>query len=144
MSSFASARPYNATTGIDNNGDGSTNDRPVINGQVAGRCAFRGTPLYETSLFAEGRIRVAPGRSLTLRVEGFNVFNHANILGRIGTCRDASARRPHLGRRTRGSRISTRSGGDVPSGQYFFQLNELNMSFPAVADVMVEFRCRSK
>jgi hypothetical protein len=26
---FASARPFNATTGIDNNGDGANNDRPV-------------------------------------------------------------------------------------------------------------------
>jgi hypothetical protein len=27
---FASARPFNATTGVDNDGDGSTNDRPVV------------------------------------------------------------------------------------------------------------------
>jgi len=60
-------------------------------GQVVGRYAFRGTPLYETSLFAEGRVRVAPGRSLKLRVEGFNAFNHANILGRIGTYGDGAA-----------------------------------------------------
>ena len=44
-----------ATTGVDNNGDGSTNDRPVIDGVVVGRAAFRGTPLYDTSVFLEGR-----------------------------------------------------------------------------------------
>ncbi len=87
VNQLASARAYNATTGVDNNGDGVNNDRPVINGQVVGRYAFRGTPLYDTSVFAEGRILMA-GRSLTLRVEGFNVFNHANILGRIGTYGD--------------------------------------------------------
>jgi hypothetical protein len=27
---FASARPFNATTGVDNNGDGANNDRPVV------------------------------------------------------------------------------------------------------------------
>ena len=31
---FASARPFNATTGIDKNGDASNNDRPVVNGAV--------------------------------------------------------------------------------------------------------------
>ena len=34
LTQFASARPFNATTGIDNNGDGANNDRPVVNGQV--------------------------------------------------------------------------------------------------------------
>ena len=29
---FASARPFNAVTGIDNNGDGANNDRPVVDG----------------------------------------------------------------------------------------------------------------
>jgi TonB-dependent receptor-like protein len=90
ISQMASARPYNATTGIDNNGDGANNDRPVINGAVVGRTSFRGTPIYETSLFAEGKLTRA-GRSLTLRVEGFNVFNHANILGRIGIYGDGAA-----------------------------------------------------
>ncbi|MGE5815898.1 MAG: TonB-dependent receptor domain-containing protein [Acidobacteriota bacterium] len=80
---LASARPYNATTGVDNNGDGSLNDRPVIDGEVTGRASFRGTPIYDTALFAEVRIPLS-SRSLALRVEGFNVFNHANVLGRTG------------------------------------------------------------
>jgi len=36
MTSAASARPFTATTGVDNNGDGLNNDRPVINGVVIG------------------------------------------------------------------------------------------------------------
>ncbi len=84
MTQLASARPFNAVTGVDNNGDGLNNDRPVINGQVVGREAFRGTPTYDVALFVEER--VALGRqALTLRVEGFNVFNRANVLGRNGT-----------------------------------------------------------
>jgi hypothetical protein len=83
VNQFASARPFNATTGVDNNGDGSLNDRPVIDGTVTGRASFRGTAIYDTQVFAEVRIP-AGTRALTLRFEGFNLFNHANILGRNG------------------------------------------------------------
>jgi hypothetical protein len=88
VNQLGSARPYNATTGIDNNGDGVLNDRPVINGTVVNRYAFRGTPLYDSSIFGEVRLRLQQGRVVTLRIEGFNVFNHANILGRLGTYGD--------------------------------------------------------
>src|SRR5437870_11042046 len=44
LTQLASARPFNATTGVDNNGDGANNDRPVIDGTVIGKSAFRGTP----------------------------------------------------------------------------------------------------
>ena len=42
-----SARPFapvNATTGVDNNGDGANNDRPVVNGVVLSKSAFRRNP----------------------------------------------------------------------------------------------------
>jgi hypothetical protein len=84
VTQFASARPFNATTGVDNNGDGSNNDRPVINGAVIAKSAFRGTATQDVSLFTEGRIKLG-GRTILLRLEGFNVFNHANILGRAQT-----------------------------------------------------------
>jgi hypothetical protein len=88
-SQLASARPFNATTGVDNNGDGANNDRPVIGGSVVSRYAFRGTPIYSTDVFLEKRIGLS-GRSLTLRAEGFNVFNQANVLGRNGTYGDTA------------------------------------------------------
>ena len=81
---FASARPFNAVTGIDNNGDGANNDRPVINGTVIAKSAFRGTGTQDVGLFVEGRVKTG-GRSILLRMEGFNLFNHANILGRAQT-----------------------------------------------------------
>jgi hypothetical protein len=81
---FASARPFNATTGVDNNGDGANNDRPVVNGVVIAKSAFRGTPTSDVGLFLEGRVKAA-GRTLLLRMEGFNLFNHGNILGRAQT-----------------------------------------------------------
>jgi Carboxypeptidase regulatory-like domain/TonB dependent receptor-like, beta-barrel len=84
VSQFASARPFTATTGIDNNGDGANNDRPVINGSVISKSAFRGTGTAEVGVFAEGRIKLQRGAVL-LRVEGFNLFNHGNLLGRAQT-----------------------------------------------------------
>ena len=84
MAQLASARPFNATTGIDNNGDGANNDRPVVDGTVIGKSAFRGTDTQDVSVFLEGRFKPA-GRTILLRLEGFNLFNHGNILGRAQT-----------------------------------------------------------
>jgi len=81
VTQLASARPFNATTGIDNNGDGANNDRPVIDGSVIGRSTFRSTATSDVSLFVEERLKLAHGTVL-LRLEGFNLFNHGNYLGR--------------------------------------------------------------
>lgn len=94
---FASARPINPLTGEDNDGDGSDDDRPVIDGKVAEKGSFRGTGIQDVGLFAEQRIPVGP-RALLLRVEAFNLFNHANILGRgQDTYGDGSVADPTFG-----------------------------------------------
>jgi carboxypeptidase family protein/TonB-dependent receptor-like protein len=85
VTQLASARPFNSTTGIDNNGDGANNDRPVVNGAVIGKSAFRGTGTQDVSLFVEGRVNLMPRKTMLLRLEGFNLFNHGNILGRAQT-----------------------------------------------------------
>jgi hypothetical protein len=91
VSMFASARPFNSTTGVDNNGDGANNDRPVVNGAVISKSAFRGTGTQDVSVFVENRIRTSERTSLLLRLEGFNVFNHGNFLGRgVTTYGDAA------------------------------------------------------
>ena len=82
LAQLASARPFNATTGVDNNGDGANNDRPVINGVVISKSAFRGTATSEVAVFVENRIKLSERASILLRFEGFNIFNHANMLGR--------------------------------------------------------------
>jgi hypothetical protein len=88
---LASARPFNATTGVDNNGDGINNDRPVINGKVVSKSAFRGTGTQDVSTFIEGRIKTSERTSILLRLEGFNLFNHGNFLGRgVTTYGDAA------------------------------------------------------
>lgn len=91
LTQLASARPFNATTGIDNNGDGINNDRPVIDGKVIRKSAFRGTRTSEVALFIENRIRTSERTSILVRLEGFNIFNHGNFLGRgVTTYGDAS------------------------------------------------------
>ena len=82
LSMFASSRPFNSTTGIDNNGDGANNDRPVINGSIISKSAFRGTPTSEVAAFVEKRFRTSEHTSILIRLEGFNLFNHGNFLGR--------------------------------------------------------------
>jgi hypothetical protein len=82
LTQLASARPFNATTNVDNNGDGILNDRPVINGQVIPKSAFRGTPTSDVAAFVEDRIKTSERTTLLLRLEGFNLFNHGNYLGR--------------------------------------------------------------
>jgi hypothetical protein len=82
LTQFASARPFNSTTGVDNNGDGINNDRPVINGVVISKSAFRGTPTSDVGLFVENRVKLSERTALLLRLEGFNLFNHGNYLGR--------------------------------------------------------------
>ncbi|HEX6639476.1 MAG TPA: TonB-dependent receptor, partial [Thermoanaerobaculia bacterium] len=82
VTQYASARPFNATTGIDNNGDGQNNDRPVIDGKVIGKSAFRGTPTSDVAAFVEGRVLRTNLATVLLRLEGFNLLNHGNYLGR--------------------------------------------------------------
>jgi hypothetical protein len=84
VSEFGSSRPVNSTTGVDNNGDGLNNDRPVVNGTVVSKSAFRSTPIQNVSVFGEERIKMGP-YALLLRVEGFNLFNHLNATGRAQT-----------------------------------------------------------
>ena len=88
VNSLASAKPFNATSGVDDNGDGTNNDRPVINGAVVSRYAFRGTPIYDSDVFAEYRLPLPRRQGLLFRAECLNLFNHANVLARNGTYGD--------------------------------------------------------
>jgi len=83
--SLASARRFNMVTGAENNGDGANTDRPVINGIVVGRNAGIGTPVYDVSIFAQHEVVLSDRLRFIVRGEGFNLFNHSNIVGRNGT-----------------------------------------------------------
>jgi hypothetical protein len=98
VSMFASARPFNATTGVDNNGDGVNNDRPVIDGSIIRKSAFRGTPTSDVAVFVEKRFKLSEQKSILLRLEGFNLLNHGNFLGRgVTTYGDALTPAPTFG-----------------------------------------------
>ncbi len=91
LTQLASARPFNSTTGVDNNGDGANNDRPVVNGAVISKSAFRGNPTSDVAIFGEKRFKLSERTAILLRLEGFNIFNHANMLGRgVTTYGDAA------------------------------------------------------
>ena len=82
LTQLASARAFNSTTGVDNNGDGANNDRPVVNGSVLSKSGFRGTGTQDVAAFIEGRIKASKSATVLLRLEGFNLLNHGNYLGR--------------------------------------------------------------
>jgi hypothetical protein len=98
VTQLASARPLNAITGVDNNGDGSaTNDRPVINGVVVPKSSFLGTGQQDISIFVEARLK-SGRQTVTLRAEGFNLLDHSNLLGRaINTYGDTGTASPSFG-----------------------------------------------
>jgi hypothetical protein len=84
--------PYNYTTGAGNSGDGATADRPVIDGVVVGRNTGHGRPVYDFSPFVEKILALGSDRTrLTVRVESFNAFNHANFVGYSGTWGNGAA-----------------------------------------------------
>ncbi|MGI8741270.1 MAG: TonB-dependent receptor [Bryobacteraceae bacterium] len=84
FTTLASGRPYNITTGVDNNGDSTNSDRPVINGSVIGRNTGKGTPLYDVGAFLQRQFRLSDRVTLNARAEIYNLLNHSNIVGRQG------------------------------------------------------------
>ena len=75
----ASGLPYNITTGVDNNGDGNTSDRPVINGVVIGRDAGAAPATYDFNFALQKSIHMTERANLILRAESYNTTNHLNL-----------------------------------------------------------------
>jgi hypothetical protein len=95
---LASGRPFNVTTGVDNNGDGSNADRPVVGGRQFGRNVGRGTPSYDVQTFVQRDFGFAADRvRVSIRAEGFNLLNHSNIVGRNGAWGDGEKPLPSFG-----------------------------------------------
>jgi hypothetical protein len=96
---LASGLPYNYVTGSTNSGDlGATTDRPVIDGAVVGRNTGHGGAIYEVDPFLERVFAMGSNRFQTkLRVEAFNVLNHANFVGYSGTYGNGATAGPGFG-----------------------------------------------
>ncbi|MFL6215384.1 MAG: TonB-dependent receptor domain-containing protein [Blastocatellia bacterium] len=84
VTTLASGVPYNITVGQDVNGDRSNTDRPFVGSAVIGRNAGRGSAIYSTNAFVEHEIRFSERYRLSLRAEGYNIFNYSNYYGRNG------------------------------------------------------------
>lgn len=97
VETLASGLPYDITTKANNSGEGQTADRPVINGVVIGRNTGLGTPFYTTDLFLERPVTLTPRLHLDLRLESFNLFNHANVASFNGVWGDGAAPAPGFG-----------------------------------------------
>lgn len=87
VGTFGSGLPYNIVTGSTNSGDtGATTDRPVVDGVTLPRNFGRGRPIYDVSPFVEREFPFAGDRMKFVgRVEAFNLLNHPNFAGYIGT-----------------------------------------------------------
>ena len=81
---FASAAPFNVVTGVDNNGDSTINDRPAGVGRNSARlpCFTDLTQTCGTATFDVrlSRAIVFANQRVELMVEGFNLFNRANVV----------------------------------------------------------------
>jgi hypothetical protein len=85
FTTLGSGFPFNVTTGVDNNGDGSTSDRPFLNGAVIPRNFGRGSPIYDVDTSLQKSFQLGEHAKINLRAEAFNLFNHSNFFGRSGT-----------------------------------------------------------
>ena len=91
VAQLSSGFPFNAITGADNNGDGSTSDRPVVNGQLLARNTGRGSSIYTMDTSMQKNVAIRERFQVSLRAEAFNVLNHANYYNRNSTYGDGTA-----------------------------------------------------
>lgn len=83
VQTLASGRPFNIVAGTDINGDSSNNDRPFdfTTGRFFPRNAGLTKPVYETDAFIEKVFKYNERVQISVRAEGYNLFNHNNIVG---------------------------------------------------------------
>jgi outer membrane receptor protein involved in Fe transport len=75
ISAYQSGRPYNITTGTDDNADGHLKDRPAGTGRNAGRAAAT----FVTDVRLSRPIKIGKEAQLLPTLDLFNVFNRANF-----------------------------------------------------------------
>ena len=89
FASLASGKPYDITTGRDDNGDTVVNDRPVGVSRNAGlgpglvQFDLRFTKLFHSFRLLE-RNRKSTSRNVEISIDAFNLFNRTNFAGYVG------------------------------------------------------------
>lgn len=97
--SYGSALPFNIVTGSDNNNDTTINDRPAGVARNAGRfpCfgdASRTCGTMTTDVRLSRALSLGGARRLELMIEGFNIFNRANVVNINNTIGNGSTPSP--------------------------------------------------
>jgi hypothetical protein len=72
---LGSGYPYNALTGVDNNGDGNNSDRPVVNGGVVPRNWATAPNIYNLASSLQKNFKIKERMGLNLRAEVYNFLN---------------------------------------------------------------------
>ena len=75
ISALQSGRPFDITTGVDNNGDGHLKDRPAGAGRNSGRAA----PTYIWDMRVARPFKIGERVEISPTADIFNVVNHANF-----------------------------------------------------------------
>ncbi len=77
---FTSGRPFNAVTGSDENGDGENTDRPVVNGVLIPRNAYRNYGFKDIDLRVQKTFALPNEKgAIAVSAEFFNLANFANV-----------------------------------------------------------------
>ncbi len=87
---LGSGYPYNALTGVDNNGDGNNSDRPVINGGVVSRNWATAPPIYNLAASLQKNFKLKERLGLNVRAEVYNFLNTPIYYSRNGTYGNAA------------------------------------------------------
>ena len=75
---FTAGRPFTARAGTtDLNGDGQTNDRPIVDGVMFKRNSFRNSGFRDVALRVQKNVTV-PSGVLSVSLEVFNLLKNAN------------------------------------------------------------------
>jgi outer membrane receptor protein involved in Fe transport len=72
---LGSGYPYNALTGVDNNGDGNNSDRPVVGDGVVPRNWAQAPAIYNLAASLQKNFRLKERLGLNLRAEVYNFLN---------------------------------------------------------------------
>jgi len=72
---LGSGYPYNALTGVDNNGDGNNSDRPVVGGGVVPRNWATAPSIYNLAASLQKNFKIKERLGLNLRAEVYNFLN---------------------------------------------------------------------
>ncbi len=82
---LGSGYPFNALTGVDNNGDGNNSDRPVVNGGVVPRNWAQAPPIYNLAASLQKNFKIKERLGLNLRAEVYNFLNTSIYYSLNGT-----------------------------------------------------------